>query len=76
MKVVPGCGSRSMRSSSGWSLSPLRVGHGWKVIVPICAHQATVARLATQTSSAVRPLGKVTRVVSTYDGAPLGTRLL
>ena len=65
-----------MRSSSGWSLSPLRVGHGWKVIVPIWAHHATVARFCTATSSAVRPLGKVTCVVSTYDGAPFGTRLL
>ena len=28
--VVPGCGSRSSRSSSGWSTSGRRTGHGWK----------------------------------------------
>ena len=34
----PGCGSRSMRSSSGRSTSLRRTGHGWKVSVPMCAH--------------------------------------
>ncbi len=30
-----------MRSSSGWSTSVARTGQGWKVIVPMCAAQAT-----------------------------------
>ena len=70
-KSVPGCGSRSMRSSSGWSTSTRRTGHGWKVIVFCCAHQATVASSVGHTSSAVRPLGKVMCAVSTHGGAPL-----
>ena len=32
-----------MRSSSGWSTSSPRTGHGWNVIVPICAAQPTTA---------------------------------
>ena len=32
-KPVPGCGSTSMRSSSGCSTSRRRDGHGWKSIV-------------------------------------------
>ena len=39
-----------------------------------CAHQATVARFVGQTSSAVRPLGKLMCAVSTHSGAPLLTR--
>ena len=42
--------------------------------MPICAAQAATATSVGQTSSAVRPDGKVTVAVSTYSGAPLGTR--
>ena len=63
-----------MRSSSGWSTSARRTGHGWKVIVPMCAAQATTASSVGQTSSAWRPEGKSIRAVSTQSGAPLGTR--
>ncbi len=59
VKVVPGCGSRSMRSSSGRSTSSRRTGHGWKVSVPMCAHHTGTAISVGQISSAVRPDGKV-----------------
>ena len=64
-----------MRSSSGWSTSSLRTGQGWKVIVPMCAAQATVATFSTQISVAVRPDGNVTSTSATKSGAPLGVRL-
>jgi hypothetical protein len=51
-----------------------RTGQGWKVSVPICAHQAGTASSVGQISSAVRPDGKVMVAVSRYGGAPLGTR--
>ena len=70
-KSVPGCGSRSMRSSSGWSTSWRRLGQGWNVIAPIWAAHATVAISVGHISSAVRPDGKVTVADSTYSGAPL-----
>ena len=54
-----------MRSSSGWSTSPERTGHGWNVIVPICAHQATTAISVGQISSACRPEGNWIRAVFT-----------
>ena len=76
VKSVPGSGSRSRRSSSGWSTSSRRTGHGWKVIVPSCAAHAMTARWFGAISSAVRPEGNVMCAVSTYDGAPCGDALL
>ena len=64
-KSVPGCGSRSMRSSSGCSTSSRRTGHGWNVMVPICAAQAATAGSVGQTSSATRPDGNAICAVST-----------
>ena len=63
-----------MRSSSGRSTSVRRTGHGWKVSVPICAHQTGTAISVGQISAALRPDGKATVTLSTYSGAPLGTR--
>ncbi|MBA8952147.1 hypothetical protein HNR61_003787 [Actinomadura namibiensis] len=71
---VPGCGSRSIRSSSGWSGRSPRTAHGWNVSVPRFAAQAITAGSVGMTSSAVRPLGKVIFAVGTHSGAPLGTR--
>ncbi len=71
---VPGCGSRSMRSWSGDSVSAEVTGHGWKVSVPRFAAQATTASSVGHTSSADRPLGKPMRAVRTQSGAPFGTR--
>ncbi len=45
-------GSRSIRSSSGRSLSSRRVGHGWNVIAPMCAAHAATAISVMQISSA------------------------
>jgi hypothetical protein len=73
-KSVPTCGSRSIRSWSGLSSSGRRTGQGWNVRVPRLAAQATTASSVGQTSSAGRPLGNRIVAVSTYSGAPLGTR--
>ncbi len=71
-KVRPGCGSRSIRSSSGSSLSAVRTGHGWKVMVFIwTAH--TAAPTSSNTSwSCRRPLGYRHDTVRTQSGIPLG----
>ena len=54
---VPGCGSRSIRNSSGLSGLPAREGQGWKTTVFICtAH--TAAAISSMTSwGCERPLG-------------------
>ena len=44
-KSVPGCGSRSMRSSTGLSVSPASDAHGWNTIVFICTAQTIAAGL-------------------------------
>ena len=64
VNVVPGWGSRSIRSSSGRSTSARRTGQGWKVSVPMCAHHTGTAISVGQISSAVRPEGKVMVAVS------------
>ena len=47
-KSVPGCGSRSMRSSTGSSVSAAREAQGWKTTVFICtAHTAAAASVRT-----------------------------
>ncbi len=61
-----------MRSSSGWSTSPRRTGHGWKVSVPYCAAQTTAAASVGHISSAERPLGKVMWAVGIQSGMFLG----
>ena len=47
-------GSRSMRHSSGFSVSARRLFHGWNSTVDICTAQITCASSVTQSSSAVR----------------------
>ena len=73
-KVVPGCGSMSIRSSSGLSTSARREGQGWKSTTARFAAQATCATSVTQSSSACRPEGNVTRAASTHSGRFCGTR--
>ena len=72
----PGCGSMSMRSSSGCSVSRRREGHGWKSTTARFAAQITCASSVTHSSSAWRPDGNVTRAASTHSGALLGHALL
>jgi hypothetical protein len=70
-----GIGSRSIRHSSGRSVSARREFHGWNSTVDICTAQITLASSVTHSSSACRPYrGKPTRTVSSQSGAPLGTR--
>ena len=71
---VPGCGSMSIRSSSGLSTSARRDGQGWKSTTARFAAQATCATSVTQSSSACRPDGNVTRAASTHSGRFSGTR--
>ena len=73
-KSVPGCGSRSTRSSSGRSVSAQRDGHGWKVTVPRLAAHATVASSTTCSASAVLPDGNVTWQVPIQSGRWDGAR--
>ena len=63
-----------MRSSSGWSTSGLRTGHGWNSIALRLAAQASTAVSVGQISSAARPLGNRIWTVSTQGGAPFGAR--
>ena len=74
VKVVPGCGSMSIRSSSGLSTSARRDGQGWKSTTARFAAHATCATSVTQSSSACRPEGNVTRAASTHSGRFSGTR--
>ena len=71
---VPGCGSMSIRSSSGLSTSARREGQGWKSTTARFAAHATCATSVTQSSSACRPDGNVTRAASTHSGRFSGTR--
>ena len=73
-KDVPGCGSMSIRSSSGRSTWLRREGHGWKSTTARFAAHATCATSVTHSSSACRPDGKVTRATSTHSGRFSGTR--
>ena len=54
---MPGCGSRSIRSSSGLSLSSARTGHGWKVMVFIWMAQMAVAISSITSCGCRRPDG-------------------
>ena len=71
-----GVGSRSTRSSSGWSRSSRRAGQGLKSITPrLTAHAKWAASLQTS-SVALRPLGKVTVAVCSHSGVLRGHALL
>ena len=74
-KSHSGMGSRSMRHSSGTSVSARREFQGWNSTVDIWTAQMTLASSVTQSSSAVRfHRGNVTRTVWSHGGAPCGTR--
>ncbi len=73
-EAMPGWGSRSMRSWSGWSRSPVRTGWGWSSMQPRLTIQASAAALSTTTSSAVRPEGKERVTVRTKSGRLSGAR--
>ncbi len=69
---VPGCGSRSIRSSTGWSASVARDAHGWNTIVFICAAHTADAISPRKSCGCRRPLLYVTVTASTKAGAPFG----
>ncbi len=73
-KPASGVGSRSTRSSSGWSRSARRAGHGLKSITPRLTAQTRCAASLAQSSVALRPLGNRTVAVSSQSGAVFGTR--
>ena len=76
-KSRPGCGSRSMRSSSGLSLSAVRTGHGWKVTVFICTAHTAAAGSSTTSWACCGPTGVAcTITVRDAVGHPLGRVLL
>ena len=54
--------------------SPAREAQGWNSTQDICTAHTTLAGSTTHSSSAVRPLGKVTCAVCTHGGAPFGSR--
>ena len=70
-KATPGCGSRSTRSSSGWSTSSRRTGHGLRSRHPRFTAHTRWAASTGHSSSAVRPLGNVTSHGLEPVGAPL-----
>src|SRR5216683_303737 len=63
---TPGIGSRSIRSSSGWSRSSLRTGCGLRSMQPRLTTQASWAASRTTISSAVRGRSLL------EEGLPLG----
>ena len=71
---TPGTGSRSTRSSSGWSRSAARTGCGLRSMQPRLITQASAASSVTTTSSAVRPEGKLSSTVWTKSGRFSGAR--
>ncbi len=73
-KFDSGVGSRSTRSSSGWSRSARRAGQGLKSITPRFTAQTRCAASLAQSSVALRPLGNLTVAVSIQSGAVFGTR--
>ena len=73
-KSVPGCGSRSMRSSSACRGSSARAGHTWKPRQPRFTAHAMCARSAITSARDVVPFGVLTIVVSSQSGALSGTR--
>ena len=74
-RAQSGIGSRSIRHSSGFSVSARREFQGWNSTVDICTDQITLPSSVTHSSSACRPYrGKCTRTVCTQSGAPRGSR--
>ncbi len=74
-KSQSGIGSRSIRHSSGFSVSARREFHGWNSTADICTDHTTSATSVTHSSSACRLYrGNVTRTVCTHGGAPFGNR--
>ena len=74
-KPVPGCGSMSMRSSSGCSGSARRDGHGWKSIVARFAAHDDLRELGDAQLVRVPPRRETSRVaVSIQSGRFSGTR--
>ena len=53
---VPGCGSRSIRSSTGLSVFAVSDAHGWKTIVFICAAHTAWAISVSTSCGCRRPL--------------------
>ena len=75
-KPVPGCGSRSMRSSSACSGSSARCGQTWKPRHARLTAHATCATSAATSARDVVPLTVLTVVVSSQSGALAGHALL
>ena len=73
---TPGTGSRSTRSSSGWSRSSARTGCGLRSMQPRLTTQARPAASSMTISSAVRPDGKVSVGGPDPLGPVLGRPLL
>ena len=71
---TPGTGSRSTRSSSGWSRSSARTGCGLRSMQPRLTIQARPAASSTTISSAVRPDGNVSSAVRIQSGVLSGAR--
>ncbi len=74
--ATPGCGSRSMRSSSAWSGSSACAGHTWKPRHPRFTAQMTCARSAITSASEVVPFGVLTIVGLEPVGPGFGYPLL
>ena len=72
--ATPGTGSRSTRSSSGWSRSSARTGWGLRSMQPRLATHARPAASSRTISSAVRPDGKVSVAVRIQSGRLSGAR--
>ena len=73
-KSHSGPGSRSMRHSSGFSVSARRLFHGWNSTVDICTAQITAASSVTHSSWTSRSKrGKWMLTVSSHGGALAGT---
>ena len=71
---TPGTGSRSTRSSSGWSRSSARTGCGLRSMQPRLATHASPAASSSTISSAVRPDGKVSVATRIHSGRLSGAR--
>ncbi len=69
---VPGCGSRSMRSSTGLSVFAASEAHGWKTTVFICTAQTIAAVSVSTICGCVRPLLYVHITLCTKSGVPFG----
>ena len=71
---TPGTGSRSTRSSSGWSRSSARTGCGFRSMQPRLTTQARPAASSRTISSAVRPDGNDRVAMRTQSGRLSGAR--